>query len=233
MKKIKCVAIDDEPIALLILSEFCTRMGNVELATFNDPRTGLENIRSAKPDVVFLDIEMNGLNGLEVAGSLPESCALIFVTAHAQYALEGFNLDAVDFLHKPVAYERFVRAVEKAMRYAGAGGVHEDEPEVIMVRQEYSSVPLRLDEILYIEALGNYVKIVRSHGDAILSRLSIKSIGELLPSDRFLRIHRSYIIPLSCVDAFSRHEVQLSGVGKALPIGRVYGESVYRRLSEI
>lgn len=233
MKKIKCVAIDDEPIALLILSEFCTRMGNVELTTFNDPREGLGKIGSEKPDIVFLDIEMNGLNGLDVARSLPKGCALIFVTAHAQYALEGFNLDAVDFLHKPVAYERFVRAVEKAMRYAGAGGVHEDEPEVIMVRQEYSSVPLRLDEILYIEALGNYVKIVRSHGDAILSRLSIKSIGELLPSDRFLRIHRSYIIPLSCVDAFSRHEVQLSGVGKALPIGRVYGESVYRRLSEI
>ena len=229
MKKIKCVAIDDEPIALLILSEFCTRMGNVELATFNDPREGLGKIGSEKPDIVFLDIEMNGLNGLDVARSLPKGCALIFVTAHAQYALEGFNLDAVDFLHKPVAYERFVRAVEKAMRYAGAGGVHEDEPEVIMVRQEYSSVPLRLDEILYIEALGNYVKIVRSHGDAILSRLSIKSIGELLPSDRFLRIHRSYIVPVGKVFKYSSRSVTLA-CGAVLPVGRVYSSDFLKKL---
>ena len=139
----------------------------------------------------------------------------------------------MDFLHKPIAYDRFVRAVGKAMRYIGAEKEHADQPEIIMVRQEYSSIPLHLGEILYIEALGNYVKIVRRSGDAILSRLSIKAIGESLPSDRFLRIHRSYIIPLSCVESFSRHEVQLAGVGRPLPIGRVYGESVYRRLSEI
>ena len=113
MRKINCIAIDDEPIALFIIKQFCDRKGGMEITTFCDPRIGLEEIIRTKPDLVFLDIEMNGLNGLDVAKALPVECTLIFTTAHAKYALDGFNLDAVDFLHKPIAYKRFERAVEK------------------------------------------------------------------------------------------------------------------------
>ena len=105
MKKFSCIAIDDEPLALLVITQFCERFGNLDLSTFSEPRIGLEEIKRHKPDLVFLDIEMNSINGLDIAHALPRECCFIFTTAHAQYALNGFDLDAVDFLHKPFAYE--------------------------------------------------------------------------------------------------------------------------------
>lgn len=101
MRKISCIAIDDEPIALLVIKRFCERKGNMELTSFCEPRIGLEEIVRTKPDLVFLDIEMNGLSGLDVAKALPEKCTLVFTTAHAKYALDGFNLDAVDSCISP------------------------------------------------------------------------------------------------------------------------------------
>lgn len=106
-RRISCIAIDDEPLALLVISRFCERRGDIDLKTFSEPRVGIEQIRLLKPDLVLLDIEMNSISGLDVAGALPCECCFIFTTAHAQYALDGFDLDAVDFLHKPFAYERF------------------------------------------------------------------------------------------------------------------------------
>ncbi len=116
MKNITCIAIDDEPMALLVVEQFCRRKGGMELTTFSEPRVGLEEICRRKPDLVFLDIQMNSLNGLEIADRLPRECCFIFTTAYAEYALDGFDLDAVDFLHKPFSYERFEVAVEKALR---------------------------------------------------------------------------------------------------------------------
>lgn len=115
-RNLKCIAIDDEPMALLVIEQFCQRKGGIELTTFSEPIIGLEEIRHNEPDLVFLDIQMNSINGLEIADTLPEKCCFIFTTAYAQYALEGFNLDAVDFLHKPFSYERFEVALEKARR---------------------------------------------------------------------------------------------------------------------
>ena len=109
-RRISCIAIDDEPLALLVISRFCERRGDIDLKTFSEPRVGIEQIRLLKPDLVLLDIEMNSISGLDVAGALPCECCFIFTTAHAQYALDGFDLDAVDFLHKPFAYERFDQA---------------------------------------------------------------------------------------------------------------------------
>ena len=116
MSHIECIAIDDEPIALSIISNFCERKGGLTLSTFCEPEVGLNEILQKRPDLVFLDIEMNGLNGLDIAQSLPQECCFIFTTAYIQYALEGFNLDAVDFLYKPFSYERFSAAVDKALR---------------------------------------------------------------------------------------------------------------------
>lgn len=120
MRTITCIAIDDEPMALLVIEQFCRRRGGLELTTFSEPRVGLEEIRRRKPDLVFLDIQMNSINGLQIADVLPHECCFIFTTAYAQYALDGFNLDAVDFLHKPFSYERFETAVEKALRRINA-----------------------------------------------------------------------------------------------------------------
>ena len=109
----KCVAIDDEPVALSIIEQFCQRMGNLELNTFSNPETGMDFVSRSHPDIVFLDIEMNGISGLDLAKILPKGTFLIFTTAYAQFALDGFELDAVDFLHKPFSFSRFEKAVEK------------------------------------------------------------------------------------------------------------------------
>ena len=163
MKTIRCIAIDDEPMALLVIEQFCRRKGGLSLETFSEPHVGLETIRRTRPELVFLDIRMNGMDGLEVAQALPKGCCLIFTTAYAQYALDGFDLDAVDFLHKPFAYERFVRAVDKALRRIEARA-KSDRTETVTLKQEYNNVVIPVDEILYLEAMENYTKVHRRNG---------------------------------------------------------------------
>ncbi len=235
MKKISCIAIDDEPIALLVIDAFCTRRGNMELKTFTEPDIGMQAIARHRPDIVFLDIEMNGISGLEIARSLPKGCCLILTTAHARYALDGFDLDAVDFLHKPFAYERFNLAVDKAIRRLEQ--LHHPQPGAetagtIVVKQEYNSVTIPLNDILYVEALENYVKIFRSSGSFVLSRMNIKSMLEMLPSDHFIRTHRSYIVSADKVERFSKQEVYLLGISPPIPVGRRYANEAYEFLQK-
>lgn len=220
MKNITCIAIDDEPMALLVIEQFCHRKGGMELTTFSEPRVGLEEIRRRKPDLIFLDIQMNSLNGLEIADKLPRECCFIFTTAYAEYALNGFDLDAVDFLHKPFSYERFEVAVEKALRRIHAR--RPSVPESLVVKQEYNNVSIPLNDILYVEALGNYVKIVRASGGHVLTRTNLKAITDLLPADRFMRIHRSYVVPVASVVSFTRSKIVLKGCEGSLPVGAQY-----------
>lgn len=227
---LKCVAIDDEPMALLVIEQFCKRKGGMELTTFSEPHIGLKEIRRTNPDLVFLDIHMDSISGLDIAGTLPEGCCFIFTTAYAEYALEGFNLDAVDFLHKPFSYERFEIAVEKVLRRIGFR--RSSVPECLVVKQEYSNVNIPLSDILYIEALGNYVKIVRSSGGHVLTRTNLKAITDLLPDKTFLRIHRSYVVSVSSVVSFTRTKVELSGVPELLPVGAQYAGQVVEVLGK-
>lgn len=229
-RNLKCIAIDDEPMALLIIEQFCRRKGGIELSVFSEPQIGLNEIRRLQPDLVFLDIQMNSINGLEIADSLPEKCCFIFTTAYAQYALEGFNLDAVDFLHKPFSYERFEVAVEKAFRRIESK--RNVSPECLIVKQEYNNVNIPLSDILYIEALGNYVKIFRKSGRHILTRTNLKNITDMLPERDFLRIHRSYVISLASVVAFSRTRVELKGLEVGLPVGTQFVAKVIDTLGK-
>lgn len=227
---LKCVAIDDEPMALLVIEQFCKRKGGMELTTFSEPHIGLKEIRRTNPDLVFLDIHMDSISGLDIAGTLPEGCCFIFTTAYAEYALEGFNLDAVDFLHKPFSYERFEIAVEKVLRRIEFR--RSSVPECLVVKQEYSNVNIPLSDILYIEALGNYVKIVRSSGGHVLTRTNLKAITDLLPDKTFLRIHRSYVVSISSVVSFTRTKVELNGVSELLPVGAQYAGQVVEMLGK-
>ena len=229
-RNLRCIAIDDEPMALLIIEQFCRRKGGIELSVFSEPQIGLNEIRRLQPDLVFLDIQMNSINGLEIADSLPEKCCFIFTTAYAQYALEGFNLDAVDFLHKPFSYERFEVAVEKAFRRIESK--RNVSPECLIVKQEYNNVNIPLSDILYIEALGNYVKIFRKSGRHILTRTNLKNITDMLPERDFLRIHRSYVISLASVVAFSRTRVELKGLEVGLPVGTQFVAKVIDTLGK-
>ncbi len=133
----RCVAIDDEPIALSIIEQYCNRLGGIELLTFTDPIEGMERIKLSTPDIVILDIEMGDINGLELARTLPAGVGLIFSTAYAQFAIDGFELNAVDFLHKPFAFSRFERAIQKVSLLKSINTPPDSE---ITVKVEYHSV---------------------------------------------------------------------------------------------
>lgn len=224
MKMTNCIAIDDEPIALSIIEQFCQRHGGLELRTFSEPQAGLSEIRRSKPEIVFLDIEMAEVNGLQIARQLPQTCSFIFTTAYTGYAVDGFNLDAADFLHKPFSYDRFCKAVSRAMQKAEFLKSKE-QTRSIVVKREYANVLIPVAEIIYIEAMENYVKIYREAGVCTVSRMSLKSIVELLPADDFVRIHRSYVVAKNKILSFSKHSVLLPPYVE-LPVGRLYADKV-------
>lgn len=230
---IKCLAIDDEPIALSIIQRYCERRGGVELETYSAPLRGIQRIHEWLPDIVFLDIEMNGTSGIELAHRLPTSCCLIFTTAYAHYALEGFEVNAVDFLHKPYFYERFDRAMQKAEQWLHMRDllrVSESSARQLLLKSEYKNVAVSIHTIIYIEAIDNYVKVHLSDGTSVLSKIPLRSIEDQLPPEEFVRIHRSFVVARRRIVCFTRSEVGLDKCDKRLPVGRKYAESIMRLL---
>lgn len=221
---IKCIAIDDEPIALSIIQEYCKNYGEIDLETYTSPIAGMERIKSVCPDIVFLDIEMNSHNGVALARELPPGTCLIFTTAYSQYALDGFNVDAIDFLHKPIFYPRFERAMEKAIKWLGK---KEDKPqrETITLKVEHKNVVVDIDDITFIEAMDNYVKVFRRGLPMVLSQITMKDMESILPTDRFNRVHRSFIVSLNAIDKFSNRKIYLLNSDRTIPVGRKYIET--------
>lgn len=220
---IKCIAIDDEPIALSIIKEYCRRYGDISLEVFTSPVAGMERVRAIRPDIVFMDIEMNSHNGMALARELPPGTCLIFTTAYSQYALEGFNADAVDFLHKPVFYPRFVQALEKAKRWLGNGEIMTHR-NTIMLKVEHKNVVVDIDDITFIEAMDNYVKVYRRGMSMVLSQITMKETMTMLPPAMFIRVHRSYIVSLNAIEKFSNRKIYLRNSDRTIPVGRKYVE---------
>ncbi|MFI3263582.1 MAG: LytTR family DNA-binding domain-containing protein [Rikenellaceae bacterium] len=221
----RCIAIDDEPAALMVIKQFCERIGGIDLQVFTNPLVGIEQVKSEKPDLVFLDIEMGVVNGVELAKELPEGTFLVFSTAYARFALDGFELNAVDFLHKPFSFSRFEKTIHKVetMRilqlHTHADEIAEDE---ITVKVEYKNVKIKLSDILYIQAMDNYVRIHLTNSKSVLSQMCMKTIQDVLPSDRFKRIHKSFIVSVKKVESYNRSKIMLYSVSTPLPIGRTY-----------
>ncbi|MGM9694046.1 MAG: LytR/AlgR family response regulator transcription factor [Alloprevotella sp.] len=229
----KAIAIDDEPIALSILREFCRRRGGLELETFSSPRVGLQRILETRPNIVFLDIELNGVSGIELARQLPASCCLIFTTAFANYALDGFEVNAVDFLHKPYFFSRFETAVEKAeQRLHLQELLHysESSSRQITLKSDYKTVRLSADRILFIESVTNYVKVHLTDGSTVWSKISLSALEKQLPPGEFLRIHRSFVVARRRITSFSRSEVTLAKLAKPLPVGKTFTAEVVAAL---
>lgn len=224
----RCIAIDDEPFALGILKEFCRRADDMEICCFSNPVEGMEAVQAERPDILFLDIEMGGVSGLELAGMIPEGTSLIFTTAYAKYAIDGFELEAVDFLHKPFSFQRFERAVAKVsdlMRMRRISSEAEPSGPVLPVMSGYRRVNVPAGEILFVESFGNYIHIHMTDGRKIPALMRMKDILSMLPDGEFARIHKSYIIPLKKVRSRSGREVVLNG-GKVLPVGRAYSSAL-------
>ncbi len=227
-EKIRCIAIDDEPLALDIIDKFCKRSGDIELTVFSDPAEGLAAIRTGNYDLAFLDIEMDGINGLKIAGELPEKTCFIFTTAYLDYAVDGFNLDATDYLHKPFSYDRFSTALARARRRIEFNRQKASQGSIV-VKQEYNSISIPLKDILYIEAMEGYSKIFRNDGICTISRVILKTIGAMLPEGDFIRIHRSFIVAADKIRSFTKQSVTLIS-GVTLPVGRQYAAPLMQRL---
>lgn len=228
MNKIRCVAVDDEPLALALLADNIRKVPYLELiATCEDALEALEVLNREQVDLLFLDIQMPGLTGTQFLHSLTQRPQVIFVTAYEQYALEGFNLNVLDYLLKPVPMARFIQAAEKAKAYFGrTAAVPEDH---FFVHADYSLVKIQTNTILFIEGLKDYVKIHTTvHPRPVITRMTLKNLEEKLPAPTFLRVHRSYIIATGRVEAIRKLRVMVAGV--SVPISEQYLPQIYEIL---
>lgn len=229
-----CIAIDDEPVALSVLARYCERMGDMELTCYSDPVIGMREVERTAPDLLFLDIRMGEISGVELAREIPKGTFLVFTTAYAQYAVDGFDLDAADFLHKPFSYPRFCRAVEKARQLQALRELSQrpaPEEEMITIKVEYRNVKIPLSEIVYIEAMDNYVRIHLRNARPALPQMSLKNLQELLPAT-FVRIHKSFIVPLHRVATYTRMSLTLYGSDTTLPIGRAFYADFIEKMND-
>lgn len=222
--KIKCVAIDDEPLALELIRKYVSNFQELEVvATFDDPLEGIAYLRDNKIDLLFIDINMPHLTGLELVGKLEEKPLVIFTTAHKNFAVEGFELEALDYLLKPISPERFEKSIQRAIeQYAFRNKQPEDTGTALFVRSEYKLVKINLRDILYIEGMEDYIKIhLLATLHPILTLMSLKEVFTKLPVDEFSRIHRSYIVANSQVHSVLNKKVYLTNQ-KELPVSDSY-----------
>jgi len=228
---LRCIAIDDEPLALELLEDNISKVPYLQLAaSFSNPLEALQLLQQEAVDLVFLDIQMPGLTGLQFIQSIPQKPMFILVTAYEKYALEGYSLNVVDYLVKPVALDRFIKACGKAwelyqLKHAARDAGKTAEPQYFFVNADYSLVKVEFADIIWIEGLKDYLKIhLKSSPKPMIIRMSMKAMEEELPSSRFLRIHKSYIVSKDQVTSIRKNSVFLGT--KELPIGDSYKEGV-------
>lgn len=230
---IEAIAIDDEPLALGIIERFCSKIEYIQLIrTFTRTDEALAFLRARPVQLVFLDIQMPKKNGLELAQELPPDTRIIFTTAFAEYAVEGFNLEAADYLLKPFGFERFLKAVarEKTYREWQLAG-NKKEKKIFQIRADYRTYQVDADEILYVEGSDDYLKIVFEHQKPLVARMTLKTLMEKLPEDEFIRVHRSFIIPFKRISFYKNSVVSVAG--KEIPIGGVYLEPFEKKMNEL
>ncbi|GAA4348026.1 LytTR family DNA-binding domain-containing protein [Hymenobacter saemangeumensis] len=239
MTTLKCIAVDDEPLALDLVCAFIRQTPFLELV--GRYGSGIEALRGLHEhkgtvDLAFLDIQMQELTGLELARVLgPDGPRIVFTTAFSQYAVEGYRVDALDYLVKPFNYEEFLRAATKARNYverqqASQEAAPATEEDHLFLKAEYQLVRVAFDDILYVEGLKDYVKVhLKSTPKPLLSLMSLKTMEEKLPPRRFLRIHRSFIVALDKIEAVRRLTVQIGGF--TIPVGDQYKDAFMQFLS--
>ena len=212
---IDAIAIDDEPLALRIIENFCAQSGQINLIkTFTQSNEAHHFLEENKIDLLFLDINMPSISGIDFYKNMEEPPLLIFTTAYSEYAVEGFNLNAVDYLLKPFTYKRFLQAIEKLGTQNVLSKPELPEDTFITIRADYSLFKIYLKEILFIESLDNYVKLHRQDQRPILARMPLKNIIDLLPKTKFIRTHRSYVIPLNKIRSIRNKMVFIDGCFK-------------------
>ena len=226
---LNCYIIDDEPLAIRLLESYVDKTPFLRLqGSCTNAVTALADLSERPVDLLFLDIQMPELNGLEFSKIIGDRCRIIFTTAFEQYAVDSYKVNAVDYLLKPFAYTDFLKAAQKALQWfelsSGTGEMHSPDKSYIFVKSDYKLKQIPLDKVLYIEGLKDYVKIyLEDEPHPILSLLSLKSLEEMLPDSRFIRVHRSFIVQGCKIKMIDRNRIVF---GKEyIPISDTYKDS--------
>jgi two-component system LytT family response regulator len=235
----KCVIIDDEPLAVDLLKEFVGRVDTLELVTtFTNAIDAISIINSSNIDLIFLDIEMPHFSGIDFINAIEKKPLIIFTTAYSNYAVEGFNLGAVDYLVKPIPFNRFLKSVLRAQQIFNPQNLPTENPIVsipeiehdfMFVRAEYENVKLNFADILFIEGLKDYVKIYTTDNKYTLTLISLIKLENLLSSKGFARIHRSYIINIKHVKSIQKNKVLIAE--KRIPISESYKTAFFEKIN--
>ncbi len=229
---LNCIIIDDEPLAAQLLASYAERTTVINLVgTYNSAVAAIKDIKEKKIDLLFLDIQMPDLSGLEFATLIPKSTKIVFTTAFSQYAIDGYKVGALDYLLKPISYEDFIRVVDKAEKIftEQERQVVYDRDRFIYVKSEYKLLQIRLDDILFIEGLKDYVKIyLEGNQKYVMSLMNMKKMEENLPKPEFMRTHRSYIVHMTKVKLVDRFRIVFGN--SYIPISDSYKEEVQRYL---
>ncbi len=231
---IKCLLVDDEPMALDILKNHLFKIEKVQIVdTCNNATEAFNVLNTQEIDLIFLDINMPGISGISFAKSVNKSIKIIFTTAYREFAVDGFNLHAVDYLLKPISFERLLDSlnnfIEIHQNSEKSIQIEESQNQFIFIRVDRRMLKLNFEDILYIESLSDYLKIHLNTKHVIVTRETISNIHEKLSKKRFIRIHRSFIINLNKIDSFSNEEIIIQK--KSLPISRSYKDNVISFLS--
>lgn len=225
---LKCIAIDDEPLALELIKNYVKRFPTLEMVNvFEDAISGAEYLNQHGADLLFLDVNMPDINGVELARSLAKSPMIIFTTAYRNYAFESYELQAIDYLLKPIDLKRFTIAVEKAIDFHQHRTQPQDknEDQAIYIYSEYKMIKIWLKDIEYIESMGDYLKIYQTQVDKpLLTLTTMKKLLEKLPNEQFARIHRGFIVSIGKIKSIHSRKVQLSKI--ELPIGDAYKDFI-------
>jgi DNA-binding LytR/AlgR family response regulator len=231
---LQCCVVDDEPLACELIASYIRRTPRLELAgAYTTAKDALEFITTNPIDLVFLDIQMPQMSGIEFARLLPQQTRVVFVTAYSNYAVEGFRVNALDYLMKPVSYDEFLVTIKRALDYVDntTAVLQQTKPdsEHIMVKSDHKLIRVCISEIEYVESLKDYVKIyIAGQPQALLSLMSLKSIEQVLPEKDFLRVHRSFIVNMARVEVIERSRIVFDR--RFVPISDSYRDAFFQAL---
>lgn len=225
----RCIIVDDEPLAHEILSDYVSKIKEFELVnTYTNPIEAFSSIEKDKIELIFLDVQMPELTGIQFLKLLGKKCKVILTTAYPEYALDGYEHNVVDYLLKPISFERFQKASDKLLTstavYTEETGADLDH---IFIKTEHKIIRVDLSSILYIEGLKDYISIYTAN-ERILTLMNMKKVEELLPSKRFIRVHKSYIVSLEKIKSIEKNRIYVNEQG--IPIGDTYKDEFYMRL---
>ena len=209
MKPLTCIIVDDEPLAVRLLVSYAEKTPDLKLlASFTNSISAINAIKAQQPDLLFLDIQMPNIDGMELAHSLPESTRVVFTTAFKEYAFESYEVNALDFLLKPVRYNKFLAAVEKARKQLQPSPAPQlQQPNTVFIRVDGEWRNVAVEQIIYVNGMKDYVMFyLDGEPKPLVTHLTMKAVEEMLPRDRFLRIHRSYIIAVDKIQKVDRND---------------------------